>query len=81
MTLRREWIAGALLLCIAGSAFADDDKRTFVDRRTGFLRGEVEVTLGTRLDDLKLKPPAVVATVTGVGNDPYGLALVEIKDD
>ena len=38
MTLRREWIAGAL-------------------------------------------PPAVVATVTGVGNDPYGLALVEIKDD
>jgi DNA-binding beta-propeller fold protein YncE len=31
--------------------------------------------------DLQLKPPAVVATVTGVGNDPYGLALVERGGD
>jgi DNA-binding beta-propeller fold protein YncE len=31
--------------------------------------------------DLKLETPAVVATVTGVGNDPYGLALVERGGD
>src|SRR5262249_38364981 len=30
---------------------------------------------------LRLKTPSVVATVTGVGNDPYGLALVERGDD
>lgn len=29
---------------------------------------------------IDLKKRAVVATVTGVGNDPYGLALVEVKD-
>jgi YVTN family beta-propeller protein len=28
-----------------------------------------------------LRKRAVVATVTGVGNDPYGLAVVEVKDD
>ena len=28
-----------------------------------------------------LRKRAVVATVTGVGNDPYGLALVEADDD
>jgi len=30
---------------------------------------------------IDLKKRAVVATVTGVGNDPYGLALVETEDD
>jgi hypothetical protein len=29
---------------------------------------------------IDLKKRAVVATVTGVGNDPYGLALVDVKD-
>src|SRR5262245_51345477 len=28
-----------------------------------------------------LRKRAVVATVTGVGNDPYGLAVVDLKDD
>jgi len=28
-----------------------------------------------------LRKRAVVATVTGVGNDPYGLAVVDVKDD
>jgi len=28
-----------------------------------------------------LRARKVVATVTGVGNDPYGLALVEADDD
>jgi 6-phosphogluconolactonase (cycloisomerase 2 family) len=30
---------------------------------------------------IDLKSRKVVATVTGVGNDPYGLALVEVDDD
>jgi len=30
---------------------------------------------------IDLKSRQVVATVTGVGNDPYGLALVEVDDD
>jgi hypothetical protein len=30
---------------------------------------------------IDLRKRAVVATVTGVGNDPYGLALVESEDD
>jgi YVTN family beta-propeller protein len=30
---------------------------------------------------IDLRKRAVVATVTGVGNDPYGLALVEDDDD
>ena len=30
---------------------------------------------------IDLKKRAVVATVTGVGNDPYGLAVVDVKDD
>ena len=30
---------------------------------------------------IDLRTRAVVATVTGVGNDPYGLALVEAEDD
>ena len=29
---------------------------------------------------IDLKARKVVATVTGVGNDPYGLALVDVKD-
>ena len=29
---------------------------------------------------IDLKKRAVVATVTGVGNDPYGLAVVDLKD-
>ena len=30
---------------------------------------------------IDLRKRQVVATVTGVGNDPYGLALVEREDD
>jgi YVTN family beta-propeller protein len=30
---------------------------------------------------IDLKTRAVVATVTGVGNDPYGLAIVEVVND
>jgi YVTN family beta-propeller protein len=30
---------------------------------------------------IDLRTRMVVATVTGVGNDPYGLALVEVDDD
>jgi YVTN family beta-propeller protein len=30
---------------------------------------------------IDVKNRQVVATVTGVGNDPYGLALVEVDDD
>ena len=30
---------------------------------------------------IDLKTRAVVGTVTGVGNDPYGLAVVDVKDD
>jgi hypothetical protein len=30
---------------------------------------------------IDLKKRQVVATVTGVGNDPYGLAVVDAKDD
>jgi hypothetical protein len=30
---------------------------------------------------IDLRKRQVVATVTGVGNDPYGLAVVEVKDD
>src|SRR5262245_12492017 len=30
---------------------------------------------------IDLKQRAVVATVTGVGDDPYGLAVVDVKDD
>ena len=30
---------------------------------------------------IDLNSRQVVATVTGVGNDPYGLALVEARDD
>jgi YVTN family beta-propeller protein len=30
---------------------------------------------------IDLKSRTVVATVTGVGNDPYGLALVKVDDD
>ncbi len=29
---------------------------------------------------IDLKTTAVVATVTGIGNDPYGLALVDVKE-
>jgi hypothetical protein len=30
---------------------------------------------------IDLRSRAVVATVTGVGNDPYGVALVEGEED
>jgi YVTN family beta-propeller protein len=30
---------------------------------------------------IDLRSRSVVATVTGVGNDPYGLAIVEEGDD
>jgi len=30
---------------------------------------------------IDLRTRAVVGTVTGVGNDPYGLTLVEREDD
>jgi YVTN family beta-propeller protein len=30
---------------------------------------------------IDLRARRVVATVTGVGNDPYGLAIVDAKDD
>jgi hypothetical protein len=30
---------------------------------------------------IDLKKRVVVGTVTGVGNDPYGLAVVRVRDD
>ncbi|HZA52505.1 MAG TPA: hypothetical protein VE549_17295 [Myxococcaceae bacterium] len=54
------------------------------DGRFAVISGGPRVSLGpfrptgtVWIIDLELNPPAVVATVTGVGNDPYGLALVE----
>ncbi len=87
MTLRREWIAGALLLCIAGSAFADE-KRTFIlatGRRDPRIYA-IDLKKALRPENNNTPDAIVSRSKTAldrldVGNDPYGLALVDVEDD
>jgi len=55
------------------------------DGRYAVISGGPRVTLTPFLPTgtvwiIDLKTTAVVATVTGIGNDPYGLALVDVKE-
>ena len=53
-----------------------DDLRSWAHPAVALRPGRPDCSSSSFID-LELNPPAVVATVTGVGNDPYGLALVE----
>jgi len=59
-----------------GSAVTSDGRYAVI---SGGARTTFEPSGTVRIIDLHKR--AVVATVTGVGNDPYGLALVESEDD
>jgi hypothetical protein len=97
MTLRHFLLAGGLLLGLAQDALARDVFILATGRRdprmdaihlkealkTNAIVSRSKVALD-RLDGkplIDLKTRTVVATVTGVGNDPYSLAIVEHGDD